>query len=398
MLIFSNDYRSSLPNTDFNVKGGPPRFSLDFSAYALAHGHTWVGLLHDTTAKGPYESLGGGAGKTFFSVPVKAATYEALKGLRQNVSPYVFFADEIAIVEDILNVVSPDIVFINGFSAFAWILSVASSRLGIPVVIQHAGIWRKEVDLHAELFTPESRELCYVMEREAAEHVSANIFLNTFSQKAFEQIVGATRVANAHVIPLPHPGWPFADSFGPKANSSRTLGIVARWDRIKNHEAVLALAEEIRSQSLPWRIHSVTSIPNTPIKTEFKNRYREFVEVVAPMNRDSLGEFFRASDALILPSHFDVSPTVVMEAIASGVPTLISPNVGWVSEYEECGMHSWIGDFSRPDTIVNQLQSSFARSEWLETSRFADYVKKWHNPSMVFSAYLALFAKLAGDR
>ena len=188
------------------------------------------------------------------------------------------------------------------------------------------------------------------------------------------------------------------DSFGPKQNTSRTLGIVARWDRIKNHEAVLALAEEIRAQGLPWRIRSVTSIPDTLIKTEFKNRYREFVDVVAPMDRDSLGEFFRASDVLILPSHFDVSPTVVMEAIASGVPTLISLNVGWVSEYEECGMHNWIGDFSRPDTIINQLQNNFARPRWMEALRFADYVKKCHNPDMVFSDYLTLFAKLSSDR
>lgn len=398
MRILSNDYTSSLPNSNFNVKGGPPRFSIDFSAYTLAHGHEWVGLLHDIKLKSLYESLGRSGGKTFFSAQAPTATHEALRELHENVQPDVFFANEIAVLESVLRIVSPDIVFINGFSAFAWILSASARRLSLPVVIQHAGIWHKEIDLYADLFPLQARTMSYLMEREAAEHVTANIFLNTFSQKAFELIVGTKKVANASIIPLPHPGWSFTDSFHPKTGPDRILGVVARWDRIKNHEAILALAEAIKSQGLPWRIRSVTSIPDTPTKAEFKSRYRELIEVVAPMDRKLLSEFFRASDALILPSHFDVSPTVVMEAVTHGIPTLISPNVGWVSEYQECDMENWIGDFDDPGAIISQLRDNFALPDWPEVSQFANYVKKCHNPDIVYSSYLRLFTTLSADR
>lgn len=394
MRIFSNEYLSSIPNSSYKVKGGPPRFAIDFSAYAVLYGHEWIGLLHDTKAKDPYEELTGEVRKRFFATSAQKATHEALREIHEKTTPEIFFDKEIRVVSDIIRKVSPDVVFINGFSAFAWVLSIAARLVDIPFVIQHAGIWHREVDEYAELFTPEGRALCYQMEREAAEHASANIFLNTYSQEAFKQMVDIQKVPNTHIIPLPHPGWLFAGTFTPRPRDDRVLGVVARWDRIKNQEAILALAETIQSQELPWSVRSVTTIPDTVAKAEFKARYREKIEIVPPMDRDSLREFYKSADVIILPSHFDVSPTVVMEAVATGVPTLISSNVGWVSEYLECGMDEWIADFHNPKSVIRQLQSHFARSQWPEVSRFAEYVKKWHNPKKVYSSYLALFEGL----
>ena len=395
MRIFSNEYLSSVIGSGVNVKGGPSRFASDFSGFIVSHGHEWVGLLHDTRSREPYEELTGEVGKSFFSTPARKATHEALRELREKILPAVFFAKEIEIVSDIIRIAAPDIVFINGFSAFAWVLSAAARQVGLPFVIQHAGIWHCEVDEYADLFTSEGRALCYEMEREAAEHASANIFLNTYSRETFKQVIGAQKITDARTIPLPHTGWSFVGTFTPRSRENRVLGVVARWDRIKNHEAILCLAEAIQARKLPWHIKSVTSMPDTATKAEFKARYRECIEIIPPMNRDLLKEFYQSVDVIILPSHFDVSPTVVMEAVSVGVPTLISSNVGWVSEYQECGMSDWIADFHDPEAVLHRLQDQFLRSRWPEVARFAEYVKKWHNPDRIYSSYIVLFGKLA---
>ncbi|HCR52632.1 TPA: hypothetical protein DIV48_03265 [Candidatus Kaiserbacteria bacterium] len=389
MRILSNDYLSSVPGSGINVKGGPARFAADFSTVAISQGHEWIGLLHNPES-GEYQERAVAGGKRFFSINAPSVTIEGLRELREPLAPEAYLAEDINSVKDLFKELRGDVLFLNGFSAYAWLLFAAAREIGLPVVIQHAGIFSREVEEYADLFTRAGRELCFAMEKDAAEYAAANIFLNEFSKKAFERIVQTRTVSNPHIIPLPHPGWPFEDAAGPKKRKERVLGVVARWDRIKNHEAILALAETLRETNVPWRIRSVTSIPDTAVHTEFKSRYRNCIEIVPPMSHTALMDFYQSVDVIILPSHFDVSPTVVMEAASLGVPTLISPNVGWVSEYEHCGMEEWIADFSRPHDVVRRLEKHFIRTEWPETKRFAEYIKKCHDPAIVYRSYLTL--------
>lgn len=394
MRILSNDYRSSVPGSGVSIKGGPARFAADFSACALAQGHEWVGLVH-TPNSGTYTQLPGLPGKRFFSINAPAVTIEGLRELHDATTPETYLAKEIDMVADLFGRLEGDLLFLNGFSAYAWLLFAAARKNGLPIAIQHAGIFRKEVEEYQDLFTPQGRELCFAMEKDAALHAAANIFLNEFSKEAFERIVRTDAVRNPIIIPLPHAGWPFQNSFGPKDRVERVIGVVARWDRIKNHEAVLALAEAIGEQKLPWRITSVTTIPSTPMHAELKARYRGRIHVVPPMDHGALVDFYRAADVIILPSRFDVSPTVVMEAISAGVPTLISPNVGWVSEYARSGMEEWVADFSRPHEIIRRLAGHFARETWPEAAQFAGYVEKCHSPKDIYRSYLALFKQIS---
>src|SRR3989338_71757 len=265
MKIFSNDYFTSLPNSALHVKGGPARFTIEFSAFIVSHGHSWTGLLHGPGGAEPLEELlRVDTGRSFFKISSQSATQEALRKVSEGVAPEVFFAKDI--------------------------------------------------------------------EKEAAETASTNIFLNEYSREVFQNTVRPDVMRGSIIIPLPHSGWPFTGNFIPQKRDARILGVVARWDRIKNQGAILAVAEEVNRQRLPWRIRSVTEIPDTPVQADFKARYRELIDILPHMKREALREFYGSVDMMILPSHFDVSPTVVMEAVSVGIPTLISPNVGWVRE------------------------------------------------------------------
>lgn len=396
MRVLTNDYHMNLPGSTQSVKGGPQRFSRDFSAFAVAHGIEWQGIVNRAaTSEDAAGTTSEAPGKKFFFVESKDSSYEAFRAFDASVSLDALFASEREELARIVGESQPDLVFVNGHSIFTWLLARAAFDADIPVVLQYAGIWKKEIDQYAELFSPASREACDAMERELAERAAANVFLNQASLAAFiESHPGAT-VRNPRIIPLPHAGWEFTGSYAPSVRTERVIGVVARWDRIKNHDAVLALAEEIVRRGLSWRIVAVTDIPNTDVRADFKKRYRELVTVVPPMERDALKEFYRSLDALILPSHFETAGGVVMEALAEGKPTLIAPAVGWADDYHRHGMDEWVADFKNPSGAVDALEAQFTRASWPEVEAFARAVQSEHSPDRVFSAYLSLFNELA---
>lgn len=96
-------------------------------------------------------------------------------------------------------------------------------------------------------------------------------------------------------------------------------------------------------------------------------------------------------DLMILPSHFDVSPHVVPEALFNGVPTLISPNVGWVSDYQRTGAKNWIIDFGNPEKVVKrilELKNKLIPEKLIKT------LMQNSNPEYSLKKFLNVFKKI----
>lgn len=309
------------------------------------------------------------------------------------VDPRVWFAPQIASLRRLIRRTRPEVLFLNGFSVFAWQLLEAAKLEGLPIVIQHAGISQVEFEQYKHLYTHAARMSVLRMERDIVDAATKQVFLNEFSREAFRTRVAPVPDAQAVIIPLPyqeifsrqHPA-----SRTKKSGSDKTtvIGCVARWDRIKNHNAILRVAEEAKRQGLNWSFRSVTKIPDTQIQLRFKNAYRKAIEVVAPMTPADLMDFYRSIDLLVLPSHFDVSPTVVMEAALMGKPTLISPNVGWISEYLQNGLTEWVIDYEEAERVVKRIGRLLRKPS---PTNFRESIRIRHKPEKVFKAYLRLF-------
>ncbi|MEI6510450.1 MAG: glycosyltransferase family 4 protein [Candidatus Uhrbacteria bacterium] len=309
-----------------------------------------------------------------------------------------YFAEELDVISGFVRRMRPDVVFLNGFDIHAWMILLAASREGIPVVAQHAGIARIEFMLYRHLYTRAGMAMMLEMERDIVKHATTEIFLNAYSRDTFASVVAPVPSRQATVIPLP-----FLGAFDAKrsvrarttlAREDRlTVGCVARWDRIKNHKALYAVAKEAKRLGLPWTFRAVTRIPDTAFDRRFKDSYRKLIDVVDPMRQTELPAFYRSIDLMVLPSVFDVSPTVVMEAALEGKLTLISPGVGWNSEYRACGMEEWIVDFSDPSSVVRRL---LELSKKRPPARFANMVRTKHAPAAVFERFLkTLFSEIA---
>ena len=386
MIILSNDYPSSIPDSDAVPNGGTARFARDFSQAVAASGNTWVGILWDDKEK----IIDHGNIKHATLLKTTSSTNAFLLS-EEYIDPYEHFAGDISRIVNIMQELKVTSVFLNGAYTFTWILYAAAKKVGIPCVTQHAGVFAVEVEQRPGGFSAMGIKHSFQMVADITEYSSHNIFLNEFSYEKFKELSTGV-ITNPSVIPLPYGDGSYPHHFSVKNSETLSLGCVARWDAIKNHEAIVALADEIQAQGLPWNISVVTSIPETPVKAELKKHYREVVSIIEPMNTDMLMQYYAKNDIMILPSHFDVSPTVVLEALSAGVPTLISNNVGWCSEYEMAGMNEWIADFSDAKKCVEQIKTILAQKEWTAVSEFSKMAAERHKSEAIYAKYLTLFS------
>jgi len=394
MRILSPEYASNLPGSTKYMKGGTERFARDFSAFLVEQGHTWIGVLQGIAAQtAAWEACGEDEGKQFFCIgsrTIASAAFESMTSVEEVAQA---FEPEISNFREMLREVKPDVVFLNGFIPYSWFLLRAASEEGIPISFQHAGILAKEMSCYPDFYSESSFHVMKLLERNATEVAAANIFLNEHSKNACMELVRPVSIKGVSILPLPHAGWSYRDS-APRVSEERSLGVVARWDRIKNHRAVLRLAKEIQNQALPWTITAVTTVPATNKNLEFKKEYKSFIQVLAPMDHGALRVFYKEQDVCLLPSLFETAGGVVAEALAEGTPTLISEGVGWVDEYHETGMDSWIADFTNPKQVVATLKEHFSRAAWPETARLASHIQKHHDPKKIFTEYVSIFNNL----
>lgn len=394
MRILSNDYRSNLPNESAIAHGGPANFAQNFSNYVVSHKHEWIGIIqreHEINST-LIEKVFSNKNKTYFNCTLSQQKYREFLKSENKENPKKWFAEEISVIRKLIREINPNILFLNGFSVYAWLLLEAASQEKLPIVIQHAGIARLEFEQYSHLYSTNGIKTMIEMEKDIVAKATKQIFLNNYSRATFSKIVKKVPTKQSMVIPLPYAKELLdikpSKKSTKKKSDTLTIGCVARWDRIKNHKAFLEVAKEAAAQHLPWKFRSVTKIPESQIEIELKNAYKKHIEVIEPVERQKLLKVYETFDILILPSHFDVSPTVVMEAAMLNKPTLISKGVGWNSEYKEYGMQNWITDFSDSKKVINKIKNLDKNKS---VSVFKKMIKKTHAPKTVFKKYLEVF-------
>ncbi len=394
--IVSNESIFNLPGQKKKAYGGTAIFAKNFSDHVTMHGHEWIGII-DRVSKGSrtYMKEAGTDGlRSFHYLFFPYSRHRSIMNAEKSVDAKKHFAKEIARLKTFFDSVRPDIVFLNGYLSTAWMMLIAAYESGVPVAVQHAGILQVEMETQKRIRPKATRRIYLEMERDIARYASMQIFLNDYSREVYGRKVAPVAKGKSVIIPLPYQKEMlqfFRRQAKQKEKKGLDIGNVARWNRIKNYEAFVDVAIAAHKQRLDWRFHAVTHIPQTNFKKRVKEEYRRHVEVHAPMGRKDLARFYAAMDMMILPSRFDVSPTVVMEAALAGKPTLISPSVGWVSEYKACKMKDWVMSFDDPKKVVTRLKKLLKRPM---PKMFRSYILKRHSPEKVFAKYMTLFKQI----
>lgn len=404
--ILFNDSHVNMPSSRTIAQGGPGRFSNLFTSHFQGTAHHLISVFFSHNPNDETIGLRAITSKKqhdYFEIfyPREKMSGEfSKKYTKKEFLQYI--APWIEQVEKLFDIAQPTVLFLNGYGITNYMLFAVAKKRKIPVCIQHAGIWKKELMMNSgSTFSPSIGKIFAGFEKEVVNEGTHQVFLNTFSRDAFLTLhnLELTDLINHSVIPLPIPQ---PEKVLPvvlkKASSKkRAIGAVSRWDVIKNQSALLRLAEYIKEHKLPAVVSVVTN-PFNGIASSFRDRYVASINVVAPMNPKKLSGFYRSADIVLLPSHFDVSPTVLMESLLQGVPVIISDQVGWVSDYKSLGLMDLV---IRPDisgeALFAVIERVFNNPERYEKklNTLQHRILKQHLPELVLPKYEKLFITLS---
>lgn len=387
-----------MPDAEQISQGGPANFAHLFIKHIVSRTtHRWTGVLFESVSVGASgcEKKYTFQQQEYYRLRVLRATLQSIVTAKKVVDPALLLKKPIQQCVELIEQQKPDIIFLNGFGIYNWMLLKAGEATKTPVVIQHAGIWTKELLIHKKRYSTAGRKMMEKMEQDSTRLVSHEIFLNEWSKKYYHSTIAKGAAQNCGVVPLPFDFVLFKKLVAQKSaevfafdQASVHIGIIARWDAIKNHGAILDLAKEAKRRQLPWVFHAVTAIPETDQHKRTRTAYAKHVDIVPPLDREGISQFCKAVDLLVLPSQFDVSPTVVLEAVASSTPIVISPTVGFADAFKKHGGKSWVVDFTDIARAANSIKKLLGKPM---PKQLAASIKQNHNATMVFVEYLRIF-------
>lgn len=401
--VIFNDAHANLPASLFIQQGGVSSFARKFTNY-FKNKTTSIELVsllfsHNSHNNKIYTKETTGDHKYYeLYYPREKITNSYKKEYTKK--EYIKFLEPwLKQVKNVFEEIKPDVVFLNGFGLSNWLMLETAHRLKIPVCIQHAGIWKKELNISQKHFSSSMRKIFSGLEKEIIKKASSLIFLNEFSRDVFMSIhninIKNKNILKTSIIPLPIDIKNFKKMHIPN-KKHYNIGIVARWDGVKNHDAILRLAKYVRKNNLPISIQVVTKWGSSKI-TEYKTEYVKFIEIVDPMPPDKLRNFYKSQDIIMIPSRFDVSPTVLMEAIACGKPIIISKNVGWISDFHKFNLDKLVIDpRSSGEDIYNVIKELLKNKEVYikKFEKLQEKINKKNNVKKVFEAYYKVFKNI----
>src|SRR3989344_6177781 len=250
MRILSNGFPTDLPKSETVSQGGPANFARLFLEHILGNRleHHWTGVMLEgskTNSCRLYKVFASN-GRQYFRLRMpRASIRKILQAKSSRIKPEVVWNKQIERLATLIKANKTDIVFLNGFGILNWMLLKAAETTNIPVVIQHAGIWNKELDIHKDIYSKQGLKFMKEMERDSSRLSRIEIFLNTWSKEYYRANVAVKPGDETAVVPLPFNFEAFREQ-GMGAVSKRFdfdkklchICIIARWDDIKNHAAI----------------------------------------------------------------------------------------------------------------------------------------------------------------
>jgi len=391
MRILANDVPTNIPGAEQAGGGGTGNLTALLGPHAALQGHVWIGVCYrGTRAKKPFfRKIYDKKRQIFVTYFFPSASATAIVKAPTQGDPREILRPEIEGMKRLMKRMKPDIVFLNGYSLQGWLMLAAAQELQLPLVMKHGGLWKIEIDLYRDLYSPAGRKLLCDMERDISRYADLEIFLNETSREQYKKIIAPLPIQPHAVIPQQLP--PLHPRRHAKHKDERVqVGIVARWDRIKNHKAFYAVAKRAHELELPWDFHAVCAFPAHP-KRRLGRIYKKYVTVHPPMKKPELFSFYDKMDIALLPSLYDVMPHVVIEAASRGIGTIIAENVGWRSVFEKTKNRIWIDSFTDPDETIRKMKRLKGKNL---SPEFFQYAKKHMNKTKVLDRYLETFAQV----
>lgn len=276
----------------------------------------------------------------------------------------------------------PDIVLINGTYFMPWCLLIATEREGVPAVLHYHGVLTKET----QNWRKHQRRIFLEMEKCFDKKGLFYIFPSKITKSTVEKEVFGRRIRKSSILPNP-----VSDHFFVNKNrrKNKNIGIVSRWSGIKNVRFCEKLAEYNRKQGAKFVVNIITDLD---AKNKKYKQLSKLVKFHRPVNNKRLASFYRNMGVVISPSHFETYGNVAKEALASGTPAIVNPNMGVSETFDSLGLNDWVIDFDCVKSVYNKIENVMGQNV---NERVRIEMKKTYMPSKIFGEIVSILNEAA---
>lgn len=214
-----------------------------------------------------------------------------------------------------------DFVLSHGFTAWHYLSQQAKGVSLPPCGISYHGL---------NMFQPASSKLAELqmrsMRKPVLEHAKQAQVVFTFGgriREIFEQRgISSSKLVN--ITNALGEDW-LHQQIEPKNASKRTFLFVGRYDKLKGIELLVDTLKQLEQLTTAFEFHFVGDLPTHVHFNSPRLKYH------GAMIGDDLKQLMQQCDVMVLPSYSEGMPTVLLEAMASGM-TCVATNVGAVEE------------------------------------------------------------------
>jgi glycosyltransferase involved in cell wall biosynthesis len=150
------------------------------------------------------------------------------------------------------------------------------------------------------------------------------------------------------------PEWP-AENINTESVNPRSFIFIGRYEKLKGIELLLEVLKELQAEVVEFSFHIVGDMPEQ-VKYESSQVHFHGTQIV-----DDLKSLLAASDVLVVPSFSEGMPTVILEAMASGLAT-IATKVGAIEEQVN-DKNGWLIPTGDPVALKQAIKSALEISQ-----------------------------------
>jgi glycosyltransferase involved in cell wall biosynthesis len=246
----------------------------------------------------------------------------------------------------------------------AWHTFRAAKEAGVKCILDAASLHHTDQDRFYTSGLPRRYKARVDRLKDAEITLADCIFVTSdFAFKSYVSNVDDKK--NLRVIPLGADVDHFKPSTDEDDNRKSPLNFIFIGSATaqKGFDDVLEAMEKLLLEGFTFKLRVVGVIDQSLLAK--RRRLREGIVEFGMVGHDKLPSILRGSDCLLLPSRFDSFGMVVVEAMACGVPVIVSDTVGAKQLVEEGG-NGFIVPVGCSDTLVDRMRWFILNSDRLK--------------------------------
>lgn len=139
----------------------------------------------------------------------------------------------------------------------------------------------------------------------------------------------------------------------------KNIGIICRWAKVKNTDFFNKLAKYNWKEGGQYTINVITDLKKNAAP---RRALGGMVKFRRPLDSSDMGKFYSKMGIVLSPSVFETYGNVPQEAVASGVPALVSSNMGVAEIFKQLGLSDLITDFGSMSGAYERIKDVSGQS------------------------------------